>query len=262
MSDGLSLRLRDILAASGRWPRRHLRRMTGDVSTPEGPRPLAERVLIGRDWRRFCFRSISIEARSTMPPLILLDKPAGVLTSRVREHGAPTVFEVLDPALAERVEPVGRLDRETTGLLLLTGDGRLIQRLTHPKRAVPRSYDVTVEGAPDPEIIQGLRMGTVALRDGHLPTPRILEPVDTDRWVVTLAEGKYHEVRRMFAAAGARVLALRRTSFGPFGLGDLRGEPFRRLEEEEVIATCLELGLPLPDQVLEVREVSDAPSES
>ena len=261
MSDGLSVRLRDILAASGRWPRRQLRRMDGDVSTTDGPESLSTRVTLGRDWRQFRFRSVTVEARASLPPLILMDKPAGVLTSRVREHGAPTVFDNLDPFLAERVEPVGRLDRETTGLLLLTGDGRLIQRLTHPKRAVPRSYDVTVEGAPDPEVIQGLRMGTVALRDGHLPTPQALEPLEGDRWLVTLTEGKYHEVRRMFAAAGARVLELRRTSFGPFDIADLRGQPVRRLEEGELIATCLELGLSLPNSVLEVREVADASPE-
>jgi len=252
------VRLRDILAASGWWPRRQLRRMTGDVITPDGPGSLATRVTLGREWRAFRFRSVTVEARATLPPLVLMDKLPGVLTSRVREHGAPTVFDILDPALAERVEPVGRLDRETTGLLLLTGDGRLIQRLTHPKRAVPRSYLVTVEGVPDPDVIQGLLRGTVALRDGHLPSPRALEPVDGERWLVTLTEGKYHEVRRIFAATGARVLALRRTSFGPFDLGDLRGQPVRRLDEEELIATCQELGLSLPDSILEVREVADA----
>jgi len=262
MSDGLSVRLRDIFAASGRWPRRQLRRMTGDVATGEGLRPLGSQVIVGHEWQLFQFRSVSIEARTTLPPLVLMDKPVGTVTSRVREHGAPTIFDHIEPLLAARVEPVGRLDRETSGLLLLTGDGRLIQRLTHPRRAVPRSYQVRVEGDPDPEVILGLRTGTVVLRDGHVPTPREVEPIDTGHWRVTLTEGKYHEVRRMFAAAGARVLTLRRTSFGPFDLTDLRGRAVRRLEEEEVIEVCQELGLSLPDPVLEVREESDAPPES
>ena len=221
---------------------------------------LDDRVPLDETWRPFAFRDVYLEARLTLPPLLLMDKPVGVVTSRVQEGGAATVFDVLDRHLPldpapDRVEPVGRLDRDTSGLLLFTGDGRLIQRLTHPKREVPRSYEVEVEGDPDPQVMAGLREGTMALRDGHRPHPRELEPLGGGRWRVTLVEGKYHEVRRMFAAAGAQVVALRRIAHAGFTLDALGGHPVLRLPDPELRRFYEELGLPVPALEPEVREV-------
>lgn len=259
--DPLLVPLRDLFAAVGPWSRRELRRMQGGVRGAGGStHALDARVPLDPEWRPFAFRDISLEARLTLPPLILMDKPVGVVTSRVREAGAPTVFDVLDEHLPldpapERVEPVGRLDRETSGLLLFTADGRLIQRLTHPKREVPRSYEVEVEGDPDPQVVAGLREGTVALRDGHRPHPRELEPLGGGRWRVMLVGGKYHEVRRLFAAAGAHVIHLRRTAHAGFTLDLLAGHPVLRLADPDLRRFYEELGLAVPALEPEVREV-------
>lgn len=255
MSHDTEVALRDIFARAGAWSRRELRRMQGGVRTEEGTRALADVVRLDGNWRPFRFRSMSVEARVTLPPLVLMDKPVGVLTSRAPEGGSPTVFDLLDDPAAPRVEPVGRLDLDSSGLLLLTGDGRLIQRLTHPKREIPRTYVATIAGEPDPDVVASLRVGTFALRDGHRPHPRQLDPVGEGEWRVTLVEGKYHEVRRMFAAAGAHVTALRRTRFAAFSLDDLAGRPFRRLEDHELAGLYRELGLPLPEPEAEVRVV-------
>jgi pseudouridine synthase len=261
MPHDVEVALRDIFARAGPWSRRELRRMQGGVRTDGGTRALAESVQLDGNWRAFHFRSVSVEARVTLPPLLLMDKPVGVLTSRAKEGGASTVFDLLDDPAAHRVEPVGRLDLDSSGLLLLTADGRLIQRLTHPKREIPRTYLATVAGTPDPEVVAALRAGTFALKDGHRPHPHQLDAVGEGVWLVTLVEGKYHEVRRMFAAAGAHVTALRRTRFAGFHLDDLSGRRFRRLEESEVEAVYAGLGLPLPPLELEVRERNRAPSE-
>jgi len=258
----LQVPLRDLFAQVGPWSRRELRRMTGGVRGGEGSTwALEDRVELDSSWRPLQFRSVFLEARATLPPLILLDKPVGVLTSRVRERGVTTVFELLDDSAVDRVEPVGRLDLDSSGLLLLTADGRLIQRLTHPKRQIPRSYLASVEGEPDPEVVAGLREGSVTLRDGHRPHPRLLEPLGGGEWSITLTEGKYHEVRRMFAAAGAHVTALRRTGYARFTLHDLHGLPFRRLGDAELEALYHELGMPLPPLQPDVREVLVGPSE-
>lgn len=246
--------IRTLLARAGRWPRSELRRARGTIRWEGIDHPLTGRVLLDGRWSRLEFREVELEARLALPPVFLMDKPEGVITSRVPEHGAPTVFEALTPEAARRVEPVGRLDRNSSGLLLLAGDGALIQRLTHPKWEVPRSYRVEVRTEPDPEVIRRLRAGDFELRDGHRPRPVELAPIATGQWEVTLSEGKYHEVRRMFGAAGSRVVALRRTRFACFTLEDLRGRPVRRLEEEEVLALYASLPLPHPTPEPEIRE--------
>ena len=218
---------------------------------------LDDAVDLGGTWTRFHFGPVVLEARATLPPIVLLDKPLGAVTSRVPDGGAPTVFDFLDPALAEAVQPVGRLDRDSSGLLLLVGDGRLIQHLGHPKRAIPRTYLVSVAEEPGAEAVEALRHGEIVLADGHRPRPRKVERTDEGSWTVTLTEGKYHEVRRMFAAAGTRVSALRRTDFAGLTLDDLQGTPWRRLAEEEVRAAYARFGVPLPEAVFEVREVND-----
>ncbi len=250
--------------------------MQGYVTTPDGPLPLSEGFELGAPWTPFRFRTVGFEARLAYPPILLLDKPEGAVTSRAAANGAPTVFDLLPPELAARVEPVGRLDRETSGLLLLTGDGRIIQHLTHPRRETPRTYLAELVGPPNPTVIEGLRRGEVALRDGHQPRPAELAPVGSTGgpdapegvpgeplcWRVTLTEGKYHEVRRLFAAAGTRVTGLRRIRFAHLRIEALEGAdgdrdplPARwvRLEEAEVEALYERIGLALPPREVEVR---------
>jgi 16S rRNA pseudouridine516 synthase len=260
-NDMIRVKARDVVARCGRWSGRQLRRMRTGVEVDGRWVALDDAVTIGTAWARFNFGPVALEARATLPPVVLLDKPLGAVTSRAADGGAPTVFDSLVPALAEVVQPVGRLDRDSSGLLLLVGDGRLIQHLGHPKRAIPRTYVVSLAEEPAAEAVEALRKGELELADGHRPRPTRVEPTDEGSWTVTLTEGKYHEVRRMFAAAGTRVTALRRTDFGGFTLDDLQGRPWRRLDEEEVRAAYARFGVPLPEAILEVREVDDGTAQ-
>ncbi|MCB9519530.1 MAG: rRNA pseudouridine synthase [Myxococcales bacterium] len=248
---------RDVVATLGRWPRRHVRMMRGAAVFDGAEVTLDEPLALDETPRRFEFRGVVATVRVAAPPMVIVDKPVGVVVSRVNDGGATTVFELLPSALAAQVEAIGRLDVETSGLIVLTGDGRLVQRLTHPKHAVARSYVAALERDPDPAAIEQLRAGTLALRDGHTPRPTGLAPRGADRlsWDVTLTEGKYHEVRRLFAAAGARVVELRRIAFAGFTLDDLRGSPWRRLGDAEVDALTASVALPLAPRQLEVEVV-------
>ena len=158
--------------------------------------------------------------------LVLQHKPAGVITA-LRDARHPTAFGLLEGApLASLLRPVGRLDLDTTGMLLWTTEGALIQRLTHPKRRVARTYQAALAGpfgAPPPGL---------TLEDGHRPEiealaempraeahPGLIVPDGTALLAtITIVGGAYHEVRRIFAALGSHVLGLCRVRFGPFEL--------------------------------------------
>ena len=150
--------------------------------------------------------------------LVLLHKPAGYECSQKPRHH-PSVLSLLPPALRTRgLQPVGRLDEDTTGLLLLTDDGSLIHRLTSPKHHVPKVYEVVTKHAVDSAQIDRLLAGVVLDDD---PTPvRAAACVQTAEHALqlTLTEGKYHQVKRMVAAAGNRVEALHRSRFGALAI--------------------------------------------
>jgi 23S rRNA pseudouridine2605 synthase len=161
----------------------------------------------------------------------VLHKPEGVVSTAHDPQGRPTVVALLDhPA---RLYPVGRLDLGSTGLILLTNDGELAYRLTHPRFEVPKTYLVTVSGRPVEERdLRRLREG-VPLEDGmSAPAevvrrgPRTLE--------ITIHEGRKRQVRRMCEAVGHPVRSLQRVSFGPLALGDLKPGEHRRLTEAEI----------------------------
>ncbi len=146
--------------------------------------------------------------------LVVLNKPAGYECSQRPTHH-PSVLSLLPEPLRRRsVQPVGRLDADTTGLLLLTDDGALLHRLTSPKRHVPKTYLATCVKPVRPEQIERLREGVV-LRDDPVPVrAHEVERIDSYRLSLTLTAGRYHQVRRMVAAAGNHVSALHRTRFG------------------------------------------------
>ena len=146
--------------------------------------------------------------------LILLHKPAGYECSRKPRHH-PSVMSLLPPPLRERgVQPVGRLDEDTTGLLLLTDDGTLIHRLTSPKHHVPKVYQVGCKHPVSDEQIARLLAGVV-LEDDPQPVQALAaERTGENTLDLTLAEGKYHQVKRMLAAVGNRVETLHRSRFG------------------------------------------------
>ena len=161
----------------------------------------------------------------------MLHKPRGVVSTAKDTHGRRTVTELV-PSQA-RLYPVGRLDADSTGLILLTNDGDLANMLTHPRFEVEKSYRVSVEPAPVPEAaLRSLREG-VELEDG--PTApakaRELEPGVLE---IVIREGRKRQVRRMCEAVGHRVKALERTAFGPLRLERLPEGEFRRLTPAEV----------------------------
>jgi 23S rRNA pseudouridine2605 synthase len=160
-------------------------------------------------------------------------KPAGVVSTARDTHGRRKVVDlVADP---RRLYPVGRLDADASGLILLTNDGELANRLTHPRFEVPRTYRVTVACPPiGREALRALRDG-VELEDGRAAAAWVRR-LDADGLELTLHEGRNRQVKRMCAAVGHPVVALERVRFGPLRLGDLPPGGHRRLPEHEVEA--------------------------
>jgi 23S rRNA pseudouridine2605 synthase len=172
------------------------------------------------------------------PRWILLNKPRGVLTTRKDPGGRPTVYGLLPPD-ARSLRYVGRLDRDTEGLLLLTNQGDVAHRLLHPSTGVTREYRVLVEGLPGPEAFRRLADG-VELEDGpaRAESVRLLSRRPDGSAVVSLVlrEGRKREVRRLLEAVGHPVRRLRREAFGPLRLVDLRPGAWRDLEAREIRA--------------------------
>jgi len=162
-----------------------------------------------------------------------LNKPAGVVSTARDTHGRPTVTDLVESD--RRLYPVGRLDADTTGLILLTNDGELANRLTHPRYEVPKTYRALVEPAPVPDgALRTLREG-VELEDGPTAPAQVVQP-DPGLLEITISEGRKRQVRRMCEAVGHPVISLERIAFGPLDLRGLgRGES-RRLTAAEIEA--------------------------
>jgi 23S rRNA pseudouridine2605 synthase len=164
----------------------------------------------------------------------MVNKPAGVVSTARDTHGRPTVVELVADAGA-RLYPVGRLDADTTGLILLTNDGELANRLLHPRYEVPRTYVARVGGGPvRAAALRTLRTG-VELEDGVTAAAEVRRRGD-DRLELVLHEGRKRQVRRMCAAVGHPVVELSRVGFGPLVLGSLAVGAARRLTAPEVEA--------------------------
>lgn len=171
---------------------------------------------------------------------LMLHKPVGYECSRSPRHH-PSVLSLLPgPLVARGVQPVGRLDEDTTGLLLLTDDGQLIHRLTSPRHKVAKVYEVTTKHAVDEHQLAALATG-VQLHDETAPiAAAACTRLAENLLQLTLTEGKYHQVKRMVAAAGNRVVALKRVTIGTLTLpDDLQPGQWRWLETADL--ACLEL---------------------
>jgi 23S rRNA pseudouridine2605 synthase len=178
-------------------------------------------------------------------------KPAGKVCSRVDEQGRPTVFEDLPNARGGRWVSIGRLDFNTTGLLLFTTDGELAHRLMHPSTGVEREYAVRILGEVRPEVLERLKSG-VELEDGLAKFDAITEAggEGANRWYhVTLSEGRNREVRRLWESQGLTVSRLTRVRYGPLALPrNQRAGRWWDLEPEEVEALLAAAGMAIPRQ--------------
>ena len=238
-------RLDELLARNLGCSRSHVRRLVDagavslegapvdDARVPIAPERLAMAVTVEE-------RTLALHKSFHL----MLHKPAGYITA-LRDDRHPVAYAlVADAPLFPELRPVGRLDLDTTGLLLFTTEGAWLQRLTHPKRAIPRTYQAALARpfqAPPADFV---------LEDGHRPTiaelrpatpeelhPALLRPPETATYAsITLTGGAYHEVRRIFAALGSHVLALCRVSFGRLRLpADLAAGAFRAIDPEDVV---------------------------
>jgi 23S rRNA pseudouridine2605 synthase len=228
------IRLQKFLADAGIASRREGERLiqagrvevNGRTSTLLGVRVDPERDQVRVDGRRV--RSAGVRV------YYLLNKPKGVITSAADPQGRPTVVELLQ-GVRDRIFPVGRLDWNTEGLLILTNDGELAYRLTHPSNHVAKVYRVKVKGAVADRDLQALRRGLPL--DGRRTLPAKVERISgqTNSWLeVTLYEGRNNQIRRMFDRLGHRVQKLKRISIGPIRDRALKPGEWRRLTPEEI----------------------------
>jgi 23S rRNA pseudouridine2605 synthase len=161
---------------------------------------------------------------------VLLHKPAGVVTTARDPQGRPTVVGLVDHAA--RVVPVGRLDADTTGALLLTNDGPLAHRLMHPRYEVDKVYEAEVEGEPTDDTLERLSKG-VELEEGRT-APAQARRLDPSRLELTIHEGRKHQVKRMCEAVGHPVRSLHRSVYAGLTLGALEPGEWRELSAEEI----------------------------
>ncbi|MBQ9761695.1 MAG: rRNA pseudouridine synthase [Oscillospiraceae bacterium] len=165
--------------------------------------------------------------------VVMLNKPAGYITA-TEDPKEPTVMELLPPQYRD-LKPIGRLDKATEGLLLFTNDGDLLHRLISPKKEVPKIYYARHEGAATDADVAAFAAG-LTLRDGTVCLPARLEPLGAGESLITVCEGKYHQVRRMMASRGMTVSYLERRQEGALRLGDLPRGQIRELMAEEIDA--------------------------
>lgn len=179
--------------------------------------------------------AVVVDGRSLDGPeqlvIYAVNKPLGVLSTSRDPYGRPTLVALV-PHESRRLYPVGRLDSDSTGLILLTNDGALAHRLTHPSFEVPKTYRVKVGGGPVGKRAASRLRDGVSLEDGMTASARV-RVLRADTLEITIHEGRNRQVRRMCEAVHHPVLALCRVAFGPLKLGDLASGAFRTLSEAE-----------------------------
>ena len=163
----------------------------------------------------------------------MMNKPSGVV-SATEDRDERTVLDILpDELIRDGLFPAGRLDKDTTGLLIITDDGDYAHRMLSPKKHVDKTYTATLDREPDSDIAGAFAEG-MTLADGTVCKPAVAEPLGDKRVRVVISEGKYHQVKRMFAAAGYKVEALDRVKIGALDLDpELNRGEFREMEADE-----------------------------
>lgn len=227
------LRLDKFLADQGLASRKELREIvrSGRVRVNGSAVQNADQK-VDPEVDQICFDGRSLSASSERT--LMLYKPLGVV-SATEDRNEKTVLDLLPPEYRRMgLSPVGRLDKDTSGLLLLSNDGDFIHRVISPKSAVEKCYCATVEGEPNEEDVKAFREG-LPLRDGTKCLPAQLELLGDGRCLVRVTEGKYHQVRRMLASRGHPVKELKRLSIGDLILNeDLGPGGWKELGQEDL----------------------------
>ncbi len=196
--------------------------------------------------------SVEVEGRTIEPPeghvYVMLNKPPGYVSTVDDEYDRPTIYDLVK-GTGRRLFSVGRLDMDSRGLLLLTTDGNLAYRLTHPSHKVDKEYIVKLDGVPSEEELEHVRKG-VELVDGHITQPCTIT-LDTaegnEAWVtVIISEGRKRQVKRMFKAVGYTVTYLKRTRIGELELSTVEEGSWRYLTQQETKKLKQSAGLDLP----------------
>ncbi len=234
-------RLDKLLANTGRWSRREVKELVrrGQVRVDGVTAASAEQKIEPSAAVTVSGEPVALGGCT----YLLLHKPAGVLTA-TEDRRQPTVLDLLPAEYRRRgIAPVGRLDKDTTGLLLLTDDGELTHRLLSPRYHVDKRYLAQVDGELTQADVDAFA-GGITLPDGTECLPAGLELLPERRCIVTLRQGKFHQVKRMLAARGAPVVTLHRLSMGPLSLPEalLPGQ-WRPLTEEETASLRRNCGL-------------------
>ena len=232
-------RLQKLIAAAGIASRRHAEELieAGEVTVNgEVVRELGTKADPARDHIKVRGRLINPLLEKQEKVYVLLNKPRGYLTALADTEGRPLVSELVPRALG-RLHPVGRLDFNTEGLLILTNDGELTNHVTSARNHVRKVYEVKVKGVPTEEQVARLRRG-VRLDDGVRTAPAQIKKVDetdTNSWFeVVLEEGRNQQIRKMFDSIGHSVLKLRRVKIGPVEIERLPTGKWRHLTAAEV----------------------------
>ncbi len=235
---GETVRLQKYIAMSGAASRRAAEAMIGDGRVHVNGEKIREqgvKVEVGADKVTLDGRELKIKDKKYY---IMLNKPSGYITTVNDQFDRPTVVDIIKRDLGDtRIFPVGRLDYETKGLLLLTNDGDFTYKVTHPKFHMDKTYVAAVKGGVTADAMNRLK-GGVQLNDGFKTSPADAEIVDAVNGYtmikITIHEGKNRQVRRMFDSLGYTVTALQRTHIGSVGLGNLPLGRWRYLTSHEV----------------------------
>ena len=230
-------RLQKIIAKAGICSRRAAEKLISDGRVKVGGRVVTE-LGFQAEWPG---QKIEVDGKVLAAPekhvYILINKPRGYISTASDDRGRKTVLDLV-PSVKERIYPVGRLDYDTEGLLLLTNDGELMNGLLHPRQEVKKTYIAMVEGELSGEKLDSLRSG-VELSDGKTAPAQVLllpnsrPPLYEVR--ITIHEGRNRQVRRMFESVGCRVISLRRVRFSGLSLKGLECGGKRPLTDEEVM---------------------------
>lgn len=236
-------RLQKVLAQAGVGSRRHVEELIreGRITVNGEPAVLGQKADLAVD-------AVKVDGKRIGPAsphrvYVLVNKPRNVVSTRSDPENRPTVLEIVPQRLRGQLRPVGRLDFDSEGLLLLTDDGDLAQKVAHPRHGCVKTYEVKVKGRPEEAAIDRLRHGvrlsgrmTAPARIARIGRPGQRESVQNSWWQVQLGEGRTRQIREMFFRIGHPVQKLRRVAIGPVSDGSLTPGHWRELREDEVEA--------------------------